>query len=78
MGNKKTLPICHDPMCAGNATACFASFRHRGRVHCSCLNDTNFSDRNNWCPFFKTTEEVLKEDPKFFERIDRPWLKLKD
>lgn len=62
-----SLPLCHDPLCNDSAT-CFACVKVNGRKRCKALNNTNFKKNNNWCPFYKTTEEVLKEDPKFFER----------
>lgn len=74
---KLNLSKCHDPMCIDSPT-CFAAFRHKGVIYCTCLSDTDFENKHKWCPFYKTTEEVLKEDPHFFERIDRPWLKIKD
>lgn len=65
---KKSVPVCRDPMCIDEC-ACFAAYRDGHKILCSALNNTDF--KNKWCPFFKTREQVLKEDPRFYERINK-------
>ena len=55
----QTIPRCRDP----KGALCFAYMKGR----CKCLTDTNFKKTNS-CPFFKTVEQVEKEDPDYFKR----------
>lgn len=55
----QTISHCCDP----KGTECFAYMKGR----CKCLTDTNFKNTNH-CPFFKTREQILKEDPDYFTR----------
>lgn len=54
----KSIPKCRDPR---GKLDCFAA-QSGGR--CRCLGDTSKTP----CPFYKTVEQVLEEDPDYFNR----------
>ena len=56
MNNGVKIPKCRNE----EGWKCFAYFNGC----CKCLSDT----RKIPCPFFKTKEQVMKEDPNFFKK----------
>lgn len=49
-------------LCKDRNEDCFAYFYGR----CKALGDTNFCGKQ--CPFYKTIQQVIKEDPAFYVR----------
>lgn len=42
---------------------CFMCYKEDGKKFCKCLSDTSTIP----CPFMKTKEQVLKEDPLYYQ-----------
>lgn len=58
-----TNPKCKDARGRGSCFACHRDIN--GNFNCGCLSDT----KEVPCPFYKTKEQVLKEDPNYYNNL---------
>ena len=54
------------PKCNYDHPDCFARRCFGDKALCSCLRDTRF--KGNECPFYKSVDQVMIENPNYFNQ----------